>query len=400
MNSLNEYRVLCGSDHPLDAAVAHALPPFAPQAVDFLSDLSAALLRDGATGGYTEVAAFAFFCRRKNLLSMREAYDDLDARLGRGFVFHIAPGNVPMNFAYSLAAALLAGNASVVKAPSREFAQVRLTCAAMQALLNTKHQALRPYVSVIEYPRERQDITEAFSACCDARIIWGGDETIRRVRQAELQPRAFDIAFADRWSLAVFSAEAVLRMDEREIAELARGFYNDTYLYDQNACTSPKLCVWVGEGGAIARAKQWFWDAVQAEAGARYDLDPVVAVDKETEFFRAVILLDGVEKEQTKNNIVTRVRLEKLEPAIMELKCSGGFFLEYDAADPAEIGPILTAKLQTVACAGFDPSAIRPFVLGAGAKGADRVVRMGHTMDFSLVWDGYDLIRTLSRRLV
>ncbi len=400
MNSPDAYRVLCGPGDPLQAETVPALPPFAPRALDFLSGLSAALLRDGAARDYTEIAAFAFFCRRKNLLSMREAYDDLDTRLGRGLVFHIAPGNVPMNFAYSLVAALLAGNASVVKAPSRDYPQVGMTCAAMQKLLDVEHRALKPYVNVIEYPRERQEITEAFSARCDARVIWGGDETIRRVRQAELTPRAFDITFADRWSMAVLGADAIVRMDEREITELAKGFYNDTYLYDQNACTSPRLCVWIGEGGALAVAKAKFWGALQAEADARYPLDPVTAVDKEAEFFRAAILLDGVQKEQTKNNIVTRIRLEKLEPAIMELRCSGGCFLEYDAADPAALAPILTAKLQTVACAGLDPHVIRSFVLGAGAKGADRVVRMGHTMDFSLVWDGYDLIRTLSRRLI
>ena len=29
----------------------------------------------------------------------------------------------------------------------------------------------------------------------------------------------------------------------------------------------------------------------------------------------------------------------------------------------------------------------------------DRIAPVGHTMDFALTWDGYDLIRTLSRRI-
>ena len=399
MNSPDELRVLCGLDEPLLAADASALPPFASRAVDFLADLSAALLKNTAAREYPEVAAFAFFCRRKNLLSMQEHYDDLPVRLGRGLVFHIAPGNVPMNFAYSLIAALLAGNASIVKAPSKEFAQVHMTCAAIQALLDVKHQALKPYVNVIEYPRERQDITEMFSARCDARVIWGGDETIRRVRRAELPPRAFDITFADRWSLAVLDASALLCMDGREMKELAKGFYNDTYLYDQNACTSPRLCVWLGEGDALREAKTKFWNAVHAEASTRYTLDAVAAVDKQTEFFRAAVMLDGVQKEQTKNNIIMRIHLKSIEPEIMEIKCSGGCFLEYDASDISALRPVLTAKLQTIACAGLDPSAVRFLVRDFGVKGADRVVRIGHTMDFSLVWDGHDLIRNLSRRL-
>lgn len=31
--------------------------------------------------------------------------------------------------------------------------------------------------------------------------------------------------------------------------------------------------------------------------------------------------------------------------------------------------------------------------------GVDRVVPMGKSMDFNLVWDGYDLIRSLSRKI-
>ena len=30
-------------------------------------------------------------------------------------------------------------------------------------------------------------------------------------------------------------------------------------------------------------------------------------------------------------------------------------------------------------------------LLGAGVKGIDRIVPVGHTRDFDLIWDGYDL---------
>jgi len=399
MNSLDGVRLLCGLELPMQALAVPALPPFAPQAVEFLSDLSAALLSDGEARSYPEVAAFAFFCRRASLQKLRTAYDDLDGRLGRGLAFHIAPGNVPMNFAYSLVAALLAGNASIVKAPSRTFAQVAVTCKIMQNLMHTKHSFLQPYICVVEYPRERQDITEAFSAACDVRIIWGGDDTIRRVRQAEIKPRAYDITFADRWSLAVLAADVIAAMRDTEITALAKGFYNDTYLYDQNACTAPRLCVWMGERGAPEEAKERFWSAVHREAAARYPLDAVTAVDKQTELFRMAVLMEGVRRKKTPDNILMRIHLETLSPELLEFRCTGGCFLEYDAISLAELKPVLTAKTQTVACAGIEPSAIREFLLAEGVRGVDRAVPMGHTMDFSLVWDGYDLIRSLSRRL-
>jgi hypothetical protein len=252
---------------------------------------------------------------------------------------------------------------------------------------------------VIEYARDRQDLTAYFSFLCDVRVIWGGDDTIRRVRSAELSPRAFDIAFADRWSLAVLSADALVAMGDEEITTLAKGFYADTYLYDQNACTAPRLCVWLGEPGALEAAKARFWNAVHREAAVRYPLSAVSAVDKQTELFRAAILLDGVRQEPGGDMLLMRIHLETLTPECMNIHCTGGCFLEYDAMGLSELLPVLTPKTQTVACAGVDPAAVRDFLLGMGAKGADRVVPMGHTLDFSLVWDGYDLIRTLSRKM-
>ena len=392
-------QVLCGLADPRDAALAPALPPFDGRVTEFLSELSSALLKDPRTRAYPDVTTFAFFCRRANLAGLRAAGGDGTGRLGRGLVFHIAPGNVPMNFAYSLVAALLAGNASVVKASSRGFEQVRLTCGAMEALLAGAHAALRPYVNVVEYARERQEITEAFSALCDVRVLWGGDETIRRVREAPLSPRAFDVTFADRWSLLVADAGAVWRMDGAALEAVAQGFYNDTYLYDQNACTTPRLIYWLGEGEALAAAQARFWAAVHAYASPRYPVEAVVAVDKRVALYRAALTLGGAHLEPMPDNLIVRIRLDGLTPAVTEFRCGGGCFLEYAAPTMEPLKPLLSQKAQTLSVLGPDPAELRDALLRWGVRGVDRITTVGHTMDFSLTWDGYDLIGTLSRRI-
>lgn len=45
--------------------------------------------------------------------------------------------------------------------------------------------------------------------------------------------------------MAVIDAIEYNRLDEKEKLKTARKFYNDTYLTDQNACTSPKIVVWL-----------------------------------------------------------------------------------------------------------------------------------------------------------
>jgi hypothetical protein len=393
-------RVLCGLADPRQSAQAPALPPFDARVTAFLADVSAALLKDPRAKTYPDVMTFAFFCRRANLAALRTESGDLTGRLGRGMVFHIAPGNVPVNFAYSLVAALLSGNANVVKAPSRDFAQTALLCDTMAKLLAETHPALLPYVNVVTYPRERQELTEVFSALCDARIVWGGDETIRRVRQAPLAPRAVEVTFADRWSLLVIDAQTVLAMDGAALAAAAQGFYNDTWLLNQNACTAPQLIYWLGEGEALAAAQARFWAAAHAYAAPRYPLDPLTAVDKLTALYRAALTLPGVRLVPMPDNLSMRIRLSELTTEVTAFHGTGGCFLEYASASLDALAPLLSKKTQTVAVLGVDPLAVRDFVLASGARGVDRVVPLGHTLDFSLVWDGYDLIRTLSRAVV
>jgi len=393
MSSASEHCTwLCGGAWE----AAKPLKPFAEPVLGFLSDLSAALLHDREAKAYPDVVTFAFFCRRAGLERLREAYPDTD-RLGRGLTFHIAPGNVPINFAYSLFSALLAGNACIVKASSRDFAQTRIVCRAMQNLLSGQHSALAPYVNVCTYPREEQDITEFFSSQCDGRIIWGGDETVRRVREAALPPHAVEVAFPDRYSMLAVNAQAVLDMDERQLSAAAQGFYNDTYLTDQNACTSPRLVYWLGR--ETRRAQERFWEAVRAYAQPRYAIEPVVAVDKLTAACRAAIALPGARISPMPDNTVVRVQLTQLTPDIDQHRCAGGFFVEYASETLDDLIPAVKRRYQTLSHIGLDAETLRRFVLDNGLCGIDRITPVGHTMDFSLTWDGHDLIRSLSRRI-
>ncbi|MBP3651065.1 MAG: acyl-CoA reductase [Clostridia bacterium] len=386
--------LLCGGDWEK----AQPLAPFAEEVLSFLSDLSALLMKTPAARPYPDVITFAFFCRRAHLEQLRSQYQDaLDNRLGRGLSFHIAPSNVPINFAYSLVAALLAGNACVVKASSQDFPQTRIVCAAMKQLLGGDHQSLQDHMNVIIYPRERQDITEQLSAACDSRIIWGGDETVRRVRSAPLAPHANEVTFPDRYSLLAIRAEAVLQMDDKQLEKAAQGFYNDTYLTDQNACTSPRLLYWLGSGDPLQQAQDRFWNAVRSYAASRYSLEPVVAVDKLTAAYRAALQLPGSRIVPMADNLAVRIQLASLSGEIEENRCAGGFFLEYAAETLDDLIPVVKRKYQTLSYLGLNPDELRRFVRDNRLTGIDRIAPVGSTMDFSLTWDGIDLIRTLSR---
>ena len=61
----------------------------------------------------------------------------------------------------------------------------------------------------------KKEITDAFSALCNVRVIWGGDATIAEIRKSPLPPRSNEITFADRHSAAVINADSYLAADNK-----------------------------------------------------------------------------------------------------------------------------------------------------------------------------------------
>lgn len=395
-NDMTNVNVLCGD------LTALSSPPrkiFDDKVMDYLGRVSEVILHDPQARQYSDVITYAFYVRRVNLNKLKEKYGSKSAKyIGRGLTFHIAPSNVAINFAYTMTVGLLAGNLCIVKASSKKFAQTRIVTQAFKNVLeDAEFRDLIPYVNVVEYARDKQEITEYFSSICNVRIIWGGDVTIGSVRRALIPPRAFDVTFADRYSICVIKAEKVLSCENRE--SLAKNFYNDTYLYDQNACSSPRLLYWMGDVETVTEAQELFWQAVWEFIRDRYHLETVVAVDKYTALCRAAIDLDILEVPVMRDNLIMRVKLEKLNRSIPEYQAAGGYFYEYRGDGLEELAQVVTEKFQTLSYYGMDKEELLCFVMEHGLKGIDRIVPVGKTADFDLIWDGYHLIRTLSREI-
>ena len=74
-----------------------------------------------------------------------------------------------------------------------------------------------------------------------------------------------------------------------------------------------------------------------------------------------------------------------------------GFFFEYVLGDREEFFRVVTEKFQTIAQFGINVGELRQQIVERGLRGIDRIVPIGQAMNIGVIWDGYDLIRTLSR---
>ena len=386
---------LVGNDE-IVAALKDVSPkcPFDDSVVEFLNSLSKILMKSREAKAYPDVITLGFWMRKSSVLALKERFvtDSSDIKIGRGVAFHIAPSNVPVNYAYSLLTGLLTCNANVVRIPSKDFPQVSIINKAINEALE-EYPDMKPYICLVRYGRD-QKVNDMFSALADTRIIWGGDNTIAEIRKSPLGPRAGEIAFADRYSLAVIDSDKYMEVSDKE--RLAEEFYNDTYLSDQNACTSPRLVVWMGE--KKEEAKELFWKYEHDLVKKKYQFQSIMGINKLTSSYLMAVSKEGVHVEQREDNYIVRVNVPEVNPDLMQLKDNSGYFFEYDCDDIIEIRDFCNnTHCQTIGFLG-EKETIMPLLI-SGIKGVDRVVPIGKTMDFDFIWDGYNLVERLTRTI-
>jgi len=400
--ALEEIEFLVGNKLDIvDLLNQRSFDVFSDVSLSFLSDISKQLLNSTFVRDYPDVATFAFYCRDANLKVLRmHYYSETKLQIGRGILFHIAPGNVPVNFAYSLLAGVLTGNINIVKVPSNNFEQISIIVNAINKVLT--FEKYKTFFSnrlyIVKYNRE-SNATVFFSKICDIRIIWGGDQTIDEIRKSPISSKSIEVTFSDRYSIAIINAKSYLKIQDK--SKIALDFYNDTFLFDQNACTSPQTVYWIGSIEDVKLAQDVFWQNLHIILDEKkYQLQPISSVDKLTMFYTQSISHGDIELEPQTSNLIWRIKNSTIHEDIDLYKCNCGYFNEVVISSLGEITPVISRKYQTIGYLGFKKDELEIWVKNNRPLGVDRIVPIGRTMDFSLIWDGYDLVNILSRRVV
>tara|TARA_Y100000590_G_scaffold470645_1_gene667340 strand:- start:9501 stop:10691 length:1191 start_codon:yes stop_codon:yes gene_type:complete len=368
--------------------------PYSKEICNFISDLSNELNLNSLSRKYPDIKTFSFWCRKKNIESLKKNYFSEKTRLGLGLIFHITPSNIPTNFAYSLIFGLITGNSNIIKVPSKKFDQIDIICKAINKILKNKYKIVKKMISVVRYS-DNDDYTNKISSICDARLIWGGDNSIKNIRKFPLKHRALDLAFADRYSFCVINAQDVLKLNQSKIKRLVENFYNDTYLVDQNACSSPHLILWMGKN--VNKVRNKFWKSLSHLVKKKYVISESASIDKYAQLCTDIISLNNMKKHEVFEDSVYTISLKKLDKNIHNLRGKWGFFYEHNINDLNEIKNYVNNKYQTLTYFGLKKRNLTDFVLKNKLDGIDRIVPIGQALDINFFWDGYDLNKILSR---
>lgn len=370
------------------------LPAFSGAAVEFSAAISEALMREPEAERYPDVAAFGRWARRDNVESLPSRPADDDDRVGRGLAFHIPPSEIPVCFAYSYLWGVLAGCANVVRLPSIRTPQADLLTGVIAAAL-PMHPEIRSRTAFVRYP-SGDGTTRVISATADARVIWGSDETIAAIRAMPARPRCVDICLSDRYSVCLLDCAAVAAASEEELGRLAREFYADTYAIDQDACSSPRLVLWLGDD---AGARERFWRA-ETLAAEGYEMPMTAAMDKYAQVCEDAIIHPEVSRASMHaGGLIYREELSRVPIDVTVLRGRCGSFYERSIRSFADLCAMVNDRFQTVTYYGVDPIELRRELITRRARGVDRIVPVGSALDLSPTWDGHDVITTLGRAI-
>ena len=144
------------------------------------------------------------------------------------------------------------------------------------------------------------------------------------------------------------------------------------------------------------RGQSLFWSNLYTIITEKYHVQSVVAIDKITNFLIKQFTWNVWPRLRA---TIVEVNLNELPRNIDMFRCNSGYFSEYHAISLSELSKIINIKYQTLAYYGFSKKELNNFIYQIKPSGIDRIVPIGKTMDFSLIWDGYDLITTLSREV-
>ncbi len=389
--------VFCGDLNLFDECALSR--PFDPLVCHFFDTFSRRVLSSSKARIYPDLATFAFWCRQSNIKRLALEHQDQRVRIGLGMVFHVAPSNVPVNCLYSLAFGLLAGNVNIVRLPSRLYEQVEWACQIMQNLMNdVAFSPIAKRLLLIQYGHH-DEVSRALSCACQGRMIWGGDETIKLFRTFPISVHAREIHFPDRTSLCVLRAESILQCDALQLNRLAEGFYNDVFVMDQNACSSPHLICWMGDKTSIDQAQHVFWKMLAVVCDQRGTQEPVHSIDKLSQACRDSIQRTEIQSIDWHNPRLFRVNLEKLPEDWLLLRGKNGYFYELSCCEEQWdiVLDHITTKVQTLTYYGFEPEKLGRELLSRSVRGIDRIVPVGSALDMDLLWDGRLMIHELSR---
>lgn len=384
---------------------APLLPTLSAQALAFIQQLSKQLLSNPSCKAFPELIALGFWLRKSNLhkLLQQQGFGE-EPSAGRkplGLVIHFTPANVDTMFIYSWVAALLLGNCSIVRVASKESeSQTILLTIINHLFLISEHQEISQRNCFISFSKHSEN-TALLCAHADARLIWGGDQSVDAILAHSAPKACVDLCFADKFSAAILAG-----INDHNLNNIAKLLWRDTQPYLQQACSSPRILYWLKSHKNDKQHLLALLSALNKHAQSdRQSGWHSLSQANEHLVTAQQIMASSTHREQPELltlAAVSGLKVKRISKQMLELHSGNGFFIcklcENIDAVFDDIAKLNNKKLQTLSYCNLTPETLLKQKQDRSIAGIDRIVPLGQALDFSFHWDGYDLLHELSQK--
>jgi len=377
---------------------------FDERTIHFFDTLAKKILAHPGINRLPEMVALAFWIRKANLNSIKEEnnylFKQTHVQLSPlGKIFHVCPANVDTMFVYSLAVSVLMGNKNVLRISERMDApQIQIVFQLLNELLvQPEFELFQSYINLISYGHN-DSISSYLSQKSNARIIWGGDATINTFRDFKPAPRTRDIIFADRVSAAVIDCNYFNGINESDKDFFAKKFFNDAYTFDQKGCSSPQTVYFIGDKIAFDNCLYQLAGRLSEISKGKYETDISSLASLKLNQMVDDTLADII-TEKVGDNYSTFALLDKDNIDKNLHSCGGGYFYAKQLLNIGELKEMISVKMQTITYCGLNENQLEALKEMAQGEGIDRIVPIGEALNFHYIWDGYNLLESLSRKV-
>ena len=378
--------------------------PFEEDRINMLSKLGYQIMHCPALRSQGDAVAIAYWMRRSNLEKIKKDYYDHHTQNPNflifpvGKVFHIAPSNVDSLFLYSWALSFLCGNLNIVRLSS---SQNKIVTAFLDCLIAIADMfpELMSQNLFLTCPHDSNALA-VITQLCSHRVVWGGDETIYKIRSIPLPAYASERCFATKHSYSVISASAVTQATVEEIAQLSRNIYNDIFQYNQKACSSPQILFWLSSSHEVyLEATRRLEAALSIIVAELNNESPSISDAVERFSYACLVTAERPGDVQLHEGVFASVAFAAIDPTIERESCGTGFLRHVPLSSLRDLDKFFTPSDQTITYYGLSKIRCEELLQIAASNGIDRIVPVGRALDLMPVWDGFDLIGDFIRRV-
>jgi hypothetical protein len=313
-------------------------------------------------------------------------------------VAHWIAGNIPTLAVFSFVLSSLAKNVNLVRVPQESLPVVGRMLAALDETTTpsgrTSGRALLEGASFFYFAGDDRATHAELSTHADARVVWGGRETVASVLSLPRHEHCEDVVFGPKFSLGLVDAKAA----GRAIGDpaLPRSIARDVLLFDQAACSSPHILYVEGD---LERARA-FAGALAAELERQTARSPKRAIQEGT---AAAILRLRTDYALSETRDVRASRavdwtvLVDADGAVLSDGVQSRTVFVRAVGSLTDVVPLLTPQVQTVGFLVDDEALAERLASQLCRRGISRLARFGLMNVYDQPWDGMFAVDRLVR---